>query len=108
MVNTTITILLMITTSFFSAFAVCLNKYAIISNSSKEPISKILILSEVLIYGLSGFFIGLIATQYTDAIYMLIAISGSGGMIGQKLLYAVIKGVLPSLLNMTSKDEDEE
>lgn len=103
-----IKILLMLTTSFFSAFAVGLNKYATISTSTKEPINKLLLLSEVLVYGLSGFFMGLISLQYTDNIYMVIAISGSGGMIGKKLLFAVIKSIIFGILNMSETEDKNE
>ena len=107
MINTVIKILLILTTSFFSAFAVGLNKYVTISASTKEPINKLLLLSEVLVYGLSGFFMGLLSLQHTDNIYMVIVISGSGGMIGQKLLFAVIKSIIFGILNM-SETEDKD
>ena len=78
-------------------------------DSSKKPVNKLLILSEILICGLSGFFIGLLSTQYTDSTYILVAISGSGGMIGRKLLFIVVKNIFAGFLNISSvKDVDND
>lgn len=94
-----INILLMLTISFFAAFTVGLNKYAI-KISNDISVNKLVILSEILIHGISGLLIGLMFTKFIDDIYILCAVSGAGGMIGQKLLYAVVKNFMNSIASL--------
>lgn len=104
--NKFIDILLMIIISFFAAFTIGLNKYAISLEKGKTP-SKLLTVSEILVHGISGFLIGLIFTKFISDPYILCAISGIGGMIGQKLLYTVAKNFIISIMKLDSEQTDE-
>lgn len=92
-------VLLMITVSFFAAFAIGLNKYAS-HLSTDKPLDKLLIISEILIHGISGLLIGLICTKFVSDMYLLSAISGVGGMAGQKLLYILARNVIKNISNI--------
>lgn len=104
--NKFIDILLMLTISFFSAFSIGLNKYAV-SIDKDDKMSRLLLISEILIHGLSGLFIGLIFTKFISDIYILCAMSGIGGMLGQKLLYNVAKNFMAAVMSLDEKQREE-
>lgn len=91
----------MLAISFFAAFSVGLNKYAIDLYNGKTN-TRLLIGSEIFIHGISGLLIGLIFTKFISDIYILCAVSGIGGMIGQKLLYFVARNFISSIISMNT------
>lgn len=97
-------ILLMILISFFSAFTVGLNKYAIQVYRDKIQVSRMIIISEIMVHGLSGLLIGLVSTRFISDVYTLCAVSGIGGMVGRKLLYVVANNLIASITNIKSVD----
>lgn len=103
----------MILISFFSAFTVGLNKYATQARRDKVKIDRLIIVSEIMVHGVSGFIIGLVSTKVVTDPYILCAVSGIGGMIGRKLLYVVANNFIGSIMSVkdldTKKiDEDED
>ena len=104
--NKILDIFLMIVVSFFAAFTVGFNKYAIDISSGKSA-NKLLVMSEILIHGISGLLIGLVFTKFVSDTYILCAISGIGGMIGQKLLHVVAKNFIASIMSIESEKMDE-
>lgn len=96
-------VLLMIIASFFAAFTIGLNKYAS-HLSTNKPLDKLLIISEILVHGVSGLLIGLVCTKFVSDAYILSAISGVGGMAGQKLLYVLARNVIRNLSKIDVKE----
>lgn len=107
--NAFILYLLMLIASFFSAFVIGFNRYANYINSQKPAKNfKLLIISEILLHGLSGFFIGLILSIYTDNEIFIIVASGGGGMGGNKLFMTLFEGVLTGFIKLSGKKDDED
>ena len=100
--NQIIRILLIFFVSFICAFSKEFNSYA--KNPYKRN-SLLIFISQVLLSGVCGMLIGLLATTYTDNIYIIIFISGAAGIIGSGSIRIVIR-VLLSLRNINISENE--
>lgn len=89
--------------SYFAAFSIGLSKKA-----QNPRMSQLKMISEIMIHGISGAIVGLLATQFVKETFLLCALSAIGGLAGQQLVLKIADIILTSIVHSKGYIKKEE
>lgn len=88
--------------AFFSGFVVGLN-----SKANEEGVTLLKFYSKILVHGVSGTIVGLFLMSFETNIYLICAMSGLGGLLGQEILEMFFK-IKPTKTDGKKNDSDDD